>query len=593
MIVKDPLCGMPVDSEKTAFKAETLGKVYYFCSEQCMHRFIEAPRIAYLSMEVGIKNEIPTYSGGLGVLAGDTIRSSADLRVPLVAVTLVSRKGYLKQKLTEDGQQLEYPDEWNPSEFMSLASAESNVRIEGRNVRINAWIYDHQSLNGGVVPIIFLDTDVEGNSAEDRRITDCLYGGDDRYRLKQEIILGIGGVRMLKALGFNIRSYHMNEGHSSLLTLELLEENNMNVDKVRNLCIFTTHTPVEAAFDKFSYDLIQEMLRDEFPAFMDVLPKYGGQDKLNMTLLALNLSRYENGVTKAHMEYSRKLFPGHHIQAITNGVHSHTWTCPHFRELFDRHINGWANEPELLVRIDEIPEEEIWNAHLEAKKELIDFVKEKTGVEMDLSKLTIGFARRATTYKRANLIFSDLTRLKAANRKGGLQTIFAGKAHPRDESGKQMIREIFRYKALLKNDVKIVYLENYDMDMAAKLTSGVDVWLNTPLPPYEASGTSGMKAAHNGVVNFSVLDGWWIEGCVEDVTGWAIGPAPNELVNDEERRTRELEDLYFKLDYIVIPTFYERRDKWIQMMKNSIGKVAYYFNSHRMMRRYITEAYLY
>jgi starch phosphorylase len=593
MIVKDPLCGMPVDPEKTEFKAETLGKIYYFCSEQCMRRFLEAPRIAYLSMEVGIKNEIPTYSGGLGVLAGDTIRSSADLRVPLVAVTLASRKGYLKQKLTEDGQQLEYPDEWDPSRFMDLASAESNVRIEGRNVKINAWLYDYQSLNGGVVPIIFLDTDVEGNSAEDRKITDCLYGGDDRYRLKQEIVLGIGGVRMLKALGFNIRSYHMNEGHSSLLTLELLEENNMNVDKVRTLCIFTTHTPVEAAFDRFSYDLVQEMLRDEFPSFMDVLPKYGGQDKLNMTLLALNLSRYENGVTKAHMEYSRKLFPGYHIQAITNGVHSYTWTCPHFREIFDKHISGWANEPELLVRINEVPEEEIWGAHLEAKKELIDFVKEKTGVEMDLSKLTIGFARRATAYKRANLIFSDLTRLKAANKKGGLQIAFAGKAHPRDESGKQIIREIFRYKALLNNDAKIAYLENYDMNMAAKLTSGVDVWLNTPLPPYEASGTSGMKAAHNGVINFSVLDGWWIEGCVEDVTGWAIGPSPDEMVNEEERRTRELEDFYFKLDYIVIPTFYERRDKWIQIMKNSIGKVAYYFNSHRMMRRYITEAYLY
>ncbi len=593
MIIRDPICGMPLDPEKTTFKTETLGKTYYFCSEQCMYRFIESPRIAYLSMEIGIKSEIPTYSGGLGVLAGDTIRSSADLRIPLVAVTLVSRKGYLKQKLTEEGQQLESSDEWDPSKFMKLAPAESNVRIAGRNVKINAWIYDYQSPNGGVVPIILLDTDVEGNSPEEKRITDYLYGGDDSYRLKQEIVLGIGGVRMLKALGFNIKSYHMNEGHSSLLTLELLKENNMDDEKVNNLCIFTTHTPVEAAFDKFSYDLVQEMLRDEFSSFMDVLPKYGGQDRLNMTLLALNLSKYENGVTKAHMEYSRRLFPGHYIQSITNGVHSYTWTCQHFRELFDKYVPGWANEPELLVRVDEVPGEEIWDTHLKAKRDLIDFVKEKNGTELDHSKLTIGFARRATSYKRATLIFSDLKRLRETNQRGNFQLVFAGKAHPRDELGKQMIREIYKYKDLLKDDMKIAYLEDYNMDMAAKLTSGVDVWLNTPLPPYEASGTSGMKAAHNGVINFSVLDGWWIEGCIEGVTGWAIGPAPDKSIDEDERRNRELEDLYSKLDYIIIPMFYEGRDTWINTMKNSIGKVAYYFNSHRMMRRYITEAYLY
>ena len=589
-VIRDPVCGMPVEPEKVKFKAEFGGRIYYFCSEYCKRRFFERPRIAYFSMEVGIKSEIPTYSGGLGVLAGDTIRSSADLKIPLVAVTLVSRKGYLKQKITEEGEQLEYPDEWDPSEYMTLLPPIVEVSIENREVKIRAWLYEHQSVTGGVVPVLFLDTDVEGNASEDRRITDVLYGGDERYRLKQEIVLGIGGVRMLEALNFNVAKYHMNEGHSSLLTLELLRKNNMDPDRVKNLCVFTTHTPVEAAFDKFPYDLVEELLGSTFP--IEALKKYGGEDLLNMTFLALNLSKYTNGVTKAHMEYSRKLFPGHHIMSITNGVHSYTWTSPFFRELFDKYIPGWANEPELLVRVGPIPDEEIWEAHTKAKRALFEFIKERTGVKLDLDVLTLGFARRATAYKRATLIFSDMDRLREVNRIGKIQLVFAGKAHPKDIPGKMIIKEIYSYMRQLKDEMKIVYLENYNMKMAVRITSGVDVWLNTPLPPLEASGTSGMKAAHNGVLNFSVLDGWWVEGCVEGVTGWAIGPPPNEPIGEDERRRRELKDLYNKLEYLIIPTFYERRDEWISMMNNSIGKVAYYFNSHRMMQRYATEAYL-
>jgi starch phosphorylase len=541
-------------------------------------------------MEIGIRSEIPTYSGGLGVLAGDTIRSSADLRIPLVAITLIARKGYLKQKLTEDGRQIEYPDEWDPSKFMDQMPVEVEVTINGRKVKVHSWLYEYQSLTGGLVPILFLDTDVQGNAPEDRQITDFLYGGDESYRLKQEIILGIGGIRILNALDFNLRKYHMNEGHSSLLTLELLKRNGMDPDKVRNVCIFTTHTPVEAAFDKFPYDLVQELLNDEFP--LDVIKKEGGPDKLNMTLLALNFSKYINGVTKAHMEFSKKLFPGHTIWAITNGVHSYTWTCEAFRELFDKYIPGWANEPELLVRVDEIPNNELWSAHMNAKKDLLDFVNKKTNVSMDPSVLTIGFARRATAYKRATLIFSDINQLREINKRGKIQLVLSGKAHPRDISGKEMIREIFRYKTMLKDELKIAYLENYDIDTAAKLTSGVDVWLNTPLPPLEASGTSGMKASHNGVINFSVLDGWWLEGCIEGITGWSIGPSPEEQLNEDDRRIRELQDFYNKLLYLVVPMYYNNRDAWVDMMEKSVGKVAYYFNSHRMMRRYVTEAYM-
>jgi starch phosphorylase len=579
-----------LDPEKTPFKAEFLGNQYYFDSEYCMTSFVEGTKVAYFSMEIAVNNDVPTYSGGLGVLAGDVVRSSADLRIPLVAVTLVSKKGYLKQKITLDGWQLEYPEEWEPSKFMKLLPQTASVKISGKEVKIGAWVYEQDSLTGGTIPVLFLTTDVEGNGQEDRQITDFLYGGDDLYRLKQEIVLGIGGVRILEALGINVKKYHMNEGHSSLLTLELLKNNQLNADKVRNLCVFTTHTPVAAALDKFPYDLLSETLETEVP--QETLQKYGGEDGLNMTVLALNLSKYTNGVTEEHMEYSRKLFPGYHIQEITNGVHSYTWTCPCFRTLFDKYIPRWANEPELLVRVDAIPEEELWEAHMNAKRDLLDFVHTSSGLQMDTDVLTIGFARRATAYKRATMIFTDIEKLKEVKSQGRIQLIFAGKAHPKDEMGKRLIKEIYENRDRLKGELNIAYLENYNMEMAGKLTSGVDVWLNTPLPPYEASGTSGMKAAHNGVINFSVLDGWWIEGCVEGLTGWAIGPSPNQMLDEQQRRKREIDDLYNKLEYLIIPKFYEQQDAWVGMMRNSIGKIAYYFNTHRMMRSYATDAYL-
>ncbi len=590
MFIKDPVCGMPLDPSTTQFTANFLSKQYYFDSEYCMSSFIEGAKIAYFSMEIGINSAMPTYSGGLGVLAGDVIRSSADLRIPLVALTLLSKKGYLKQKLTPDGWQMEYPEEWDPSKFMKLLPETATVKISGRDVKIGVWVYEQESLTGGTIPVLFLTTDVEGNTQEDREITDFLYGGDEKYRLKQEIVLGIGGLRILEALKINVKKYHMNEGHSSLLTLELLKNNDLNADKVKNRCVFTTHTPVAAAFDKFSYDLLSEVLETEVPE--KTLKEYGGSDKLNMTLLALNLSKYTNGVTEAHMEYSRKLFPGYHIQEITNGVHSYTWTCSHFRKLFDKCIPRWANEPELLVRVDTVPDEDLWEAHMKAKQDLLDFVQTSSGLQMDTNALTLGFARRATEYKRAAMIFSDIEKLKEVNSQGKIQFIFAGKAHPKDEQGKNLIKEIYEFKDRLKGEIEIVYLENYNMEMAGKLTSGVDVWLNTPMPPMEASGTSGMKAAHNGVINFSVLDGWWIEGCVEGLTGWAIGPSPDQAISDEQRRKREINDLYNKLEYVIIPKFYQERDGWIGMMRNSIGKVAYYFNTHRMMRRYATDAYL-
>jgi|WetSurMetagenome_2_1015567.scaffolds.fasta_scaffold04526_2 glycogen phosphorylase len=590
-----PVCGIQIDPHDVAARTNITfdslgGKKYSFCSENCRRHFQEDPRIAYFSMEIGVLANMPTYSGGLGVLAGDIVKSSADLRLQMVAISLVSRKGYFRQKLTEQGDQQELPDEWDPAKTLALMPNTVTLNIEGRPVKVQAWLYEYQSVTGGMVPILFLDTDCQDNNPEDRRITDHLYGGDKTYRLKQEIVLGIGGTKILKTLPFKIRKYHMNEGHSSLLTLELLKENGFNEEKVRNLCVFTTHSPVEAAFDQFSYELVQKMLGKEY--MLSDMHQYAGTENLNMAYLALNLSKYINGVSLAHVDYSRKLFPGRYIRAVTNGVHSYTWTSLYFRQLFDKYIPGWANEPILLAKASEIPSSEIWDAHCKAKQNLLSFVEKSKGVQLDPEALTIGFARRATGYKRATLIFSDLHRLRDINRRTKIQMIFAGKAHPNDIDGKRLIRQIHEYANILKDQMSIVFLENYNMETAFKLTSGVDVWLNTPVPPMEASGTSGMKAAHNGVINFSVLDGWWLEGCTEGVTGWAIGPHPRELLEEKIRRELELQDLYSKLEYLIIPTYYNQRDAWVNLMKNSIAKIAYYFQTQWVVRRYITEAYL-
>lgn len=559
------------------------------------------PKIAYFSMEVGIQNDIPTYSGGLGVLAGDTIRSSADLKLPMIAITLVSKKGYFRQELDDKGRQTEMPASWNPAKYMTLLPTRISVQIEGRDVVVQAWLYKVKSLTSGSLPVFFLDTDVEGNPLEDREITSYLYGGDLSYRLKQEIVLGIGGVRMLHELGFEIKKYHMNEGHSSLLTIELLNMHKRPIEdvwderlvwdigKIKDLCVFTTHTPVEAGHDQFPYELVKSVLGELIP--FDVLKNLGGKDHLNMTLLGLNLSEYVNGVAKKHREVSRNMFPGYEINAITNGVHSYTWTFESLKCLFDAYLPGWANEPELFVRVGRIPDEELWKAHMEAKQNLFSYIKSKTGIELDPEILTIGFARRATAYKRPHLLFSDIPRLEKIGA-GKLQIVYAGKAHPRDEPGKRLIENIFSFRDRLKGKIKIVYLKNYDMDIALRLVSGVDVWLNTPLRPLEASGTSGMKAAHNGVLNFSILDGWWIEGHIEGFTGWSIGPSPTETKLHGNVDARDAEDMYKKLEHTIIPLFYSNRHTWTRMMQNAIGKNAYYFNTHRMMRRYVTEAYI-
>ncbi len=552
-------------------------------------------KTAYFSMEIGINEKFPIYSGGLGVLSGDTIKSCADLKVPLIAVSLINKKGYFSQVLDMDGNQKEFPENWNPADYFELLPDKVTVKIEGREVLVQAWQYEVRGISGFSVPILFLDTDIEDNEVIDRDLTCYLYGGDEKYRLKQEAILGIGGIRMLKKLGHSrVWRYHMNEGHSSLLTVELMNERKKengdawNVDDVRRMCVFTTHTPVPAGHDQFSYDIVESVLGDLIP--IDVLRELGGSDKLNMTHLALNSSHYVNGVAKKHRKISREMFPGYHIDSITNGVHTITWTCESFKNLYNKYIPGWQNDPFSLRYALNIPDEEISEAHNTAKRNLIDYVNSETDAGLEYDTLTIGFARRVTAYKRINLVFRDTDRLvDIAKKAGKIQFIFAGKAHFKDQTGKALIKEIVSVSRKLKDSIKIVFLQNYDMGIAKKLVSGVDLWLNTPQKPLEASGTSGMKAAHNGVPSLSILDGWWIEGCIENYTGWAIG----SMLESEGVDVENAASLYDKLEKDIIPTYYENKKKWLDIMAHSIALNASFFNTHRMVQQYVLSAYSY
>jgi starch phosphorylase len=553
-------------------------------------------RIAYFTMEIGIRPEIHTYSGGLGILAGDTARSAADLELPMVFVTLISRQGYLSQSIDEEGSQQEAADPWEPADWAKPLAAMVAVTIEGREVWIRPWLYELESPTGNRVPVIMLDTQVEQNDLEDRKITDRLYGGDSTHRLKQEVVLGIGGERALRALGFEISTYHLNEGHAAFLPVTLMRRFRRTsasgasngayaIEAVRERCVFTTHTPVEAGHDRFSYEQVTSVLGDMFE--LEQLRALGGDDMLNMTRLALNLSRYVNGVARQHAETTRKLFPGYRIQSVTNGVHTAQWAHPAMARLFSTLAPNWALEPESLRHIEELDNDAIWAARCEARDDLIEEVRRRSGVAFDPALPIVSFARRMTSYKRPDLLFSQMERLRAIAEKTPFQAVFAGKAHPRDEPGKALIRQISEQSRALDGNPRIVFLGGYDMSLGAKLVSGSDVWLNNPLPPMEASGTSGMKAALNGVINFSVLDGWWIEAWQEGVTGWAIDPPADNLSPEQHAAA-----LYAKLADVILPLFHNDRAAWIWMIKQSIGKIAPVFNTTHMMRRYAAEAYL-
>jgi starch phosphorylase len=549
-------------------------------------------------MEIALENSVPTYAGGLGVLAGDMLRSAADEGVPMVGITLAYHKGYFEQALDAEGQQLESPSAWDPASVAERMDATANVTIEGRPVKVAAWRYDVTGFGPESVPVYLLDTALPENDPQDQELTDRLYGGDRRYRLCQEVILGMGGVRLLRALGYlNLESYHMNEGHSAFLTMALMEEQlrargkpcggfDGELSELRQKCVFTTHTPVPAGHDVFDRALLTQVIGEERSDGLAAASlMLNGQ--LNMTELALYSARYVNSVAMRHREISSTMFPRFSIRAITNGVHAATWTSPPFQDLYDRSIPEWRKDNHYLRYAKGLPLDEIQQAHSAAKQTLFKTIAHETGVALDEAVLTLGFARRAAVYKRADLLLSDPERLEAmAASLGPLQIIYAGKAHPADEEGKALIRRVFCNGAQLHNGVRLIYIPNYDMRWGGLLTSGVDLWVNTPLRPYEASGTSGMKAALNGVPSLSVLDGWWLEGHAEGVTGWSIGDD-----GPPEGSQSEAASLYDKLEKVILPLFYATPLAYTEVMRGAIAFNGSFFNTQRMLRQYVSNAY--
>jgi starch phosphorylase len=557
---------------------------------------LSARTVAYFSMEIALDPSLPTYSGGLGVLAGDTLRSAADTAADMVDVSLVHRRGYFRQHLDAVGQQTESDVPWSPETTLPSAGETISLTMQGREVRICAWRFDVVGTAGHIIPVFLLDTDLEGNDSWDRHLTDHLYGGDTYYRLCQETVLGLGGLKILDALGCRPEVYHMNEGHASLLAIGLLEEQagdaglpgatDAEADIVRQQCVFTTHTPVPAGHDQFGLDQMFQVLGQERA---EAIERFGclHNNLMNMTYIALRFARFVNGVAMQHGKVSQVMFPDHTISAITNGVHAATWLSKPMQALLDREVPAWRRDNAYFRSVYGIVPEEIASCHRETKRRLFANVTERSGEagqKFDPEVLTLGFARRVATYKRASLLFTDPERLvQIAEAIGGLQILFAGKAHPADLAGKELIRGVFEQAAHLNSaSLKIVYLENYDWELGGLLTQGVDVWVNTPRRPYEASGTSGMKAALNGVPSLSVLDGWWIEGCAEGITGWAI--------EDGETEAAEAASLYEKLEHSIAPLFAQPA-AWAKMQQHCVAINGSFFNTHRMLHQYVTNAY--
>lgn len=557
------------------------------------NRESEKYKIAYLSMEIALESDIKTYAGGLGVLAGDTLKSGADLRIPMVGITLLNDQGYFKQKINKKGEQTELPANYNFSKLIKTKNI-ITVKIGSDNVKVGAFKYEIIGKGGFKVPVYLLNTNIKGNKKEYLNLTGQLYRADKEYRLKQEIVLGRGGVKMLKSLGYkNISKFHINEGHGSLAAIELFLKSSKKITKkkieeVQNKCLFTTHTPIQAGHDVFPLDFFKKFQKD-FPFKLPGLIK---NKEVNMTRIGLYFSHYINGVAMSHREVSTKMFPDYPIYSITNGVHSETWTCDEFKKTYDKYIPNWRNSSLSLRNAFNIPLTVIWNTHQEAKKELINYIYKKQKIKLEQNVFTIGFARRFTGYKRSNLLFYDMKKLlKIHDKVGKIQIIYAGKAHPNDQDGKEMIRYIHEIKEKHKDKIKIVFLEGYEMNLAKKLIAGVDIWLNTPLPPNEASGTSGMKAAHNGVPHFSTLDGWWIEGFINRKTGWSIGQRRDHL-NLKDLNKKDAESLYYKLENKILPRYYNFPQRWRETMRHTIAVNASFFNTERMLQQYIQEAYL-
>jgi starch phosphorylase len=598
--------------------------------------------IAYFSMEYGLHETLPIYSGGLGVLAGDHLKEASDLGLPLVGVGFMYAQGYFSQRIGEDGWQ-EALNKFLTFEHLPAAVVIRDgkpltieINLPDRDIHAQIW-----EVRVGRVPLYLLDSNVEGNSDYDRLLTGRLYWSDLDRRIVQEMLLGIGGVRALRALGYNPAVWHMNEGHASFLTLERIRERVAggatfaeSAKGTLSQNVFTTHTPVPAGNDEFPLWLMEKyfanywgelgVTRDEFMEVAKHRQPHG--DMYSMPILALKLSGASNGVSELHGQVARGMWnflwqdrdlndvP---IRHVTNGVHTHNWLARRLNILLEKHLGAdWydhLDEPSVMEKIDGIPEMELWAIRLHLKRKLAFYMRERvrdrwrqggfhpvqvvsSGVLINPYALTIGFARRFATYKRASLVLSDVERLlEIINRPNmPVQVIFAGKAHPADEPGKQLIQHVYRTVKKAETGGRLVFLEDYDMNLARYLVQGVDVWMNTPRRPYEASGTSGMKAAINGVLNFSVLDGWWREA-YNGINGWAIGEE-REYESVEVQDAADAESLYHTLENEIIPLYYDRNSReisheWIARMKNAMKTVIPQFSARRMVKDYVEKFY--
>ncbi|WP_457751293.1 maltodextrin phosphorylase [Thermococcus sp.] len=581
--------------------------------------------IVYLCMEYGITRSLPIYSGGLGILAGDHVKTASDLGLPFIAIGLLYKHGYFRQEIDENGKQVEVFPEYKPEEMPIKPVLDKNgerllieVPIEDRTVYARAF-----EVKIGRVKIYLLDMDVPENSEDDRKICDYLYNAEMDKRIKQEILLGIGGMHLLQRMGIEPGVIHLNEGHPAFANLQRIAwylEKGLSFTEalsiVRGTTIFTTHTPVPAGHDKFPIEEVQARLAKFLEGREELLELGKEKDELNMTLLAIRTSSYVNAVSKLHAEVSKvmwqHLWPGVPldeipIEAITNGVHTMTWVHNEMRKLFDRYIGRvWREHTNLegiWYAVEHIPDDELWQAHVEAKRQFIEILRKKAmirnerlGIDtplpsIDSNALIIGFARRFATYKRATLILSDLKRLSKIlnNPERPVYIVFGGKAHPMDEGGKKFLKRIYEVSQMPEFRGKIFLVENYDMGTARHMVSGVDVWLNTPRRPLEASGTSGMKSGLNGVLNASIFDGWWVEG-YNGKNGWVIGEESTKPETEEDD-PKDAEALYDLLEKEIIPIYYENRAKWIYMMKESIKSIAPRFSTHRMVKEYMDRFY--
>jgi len=540
-------------------------------------------------MEVGVDSRIRTYSGGLGVLAGDMAYSFADLGYPATFVTLLSRNGYTSQRLDASAGQLDSPEPWDWKELLSPTGVMTTMEVWGKPQTIGAWEY--RIRGKAETSVLFLDVDYSQNDRAVREATDRLYGGEPTDRLTQDIILGIGGYRVLKALGRDVDMYHLNESHAAFAIIELLRDAG-SAEATRRKCAFTTHTPVAAGNDVFRVEAVEGALKGYSWVNWGEESSDGA---VNLSRLASKYSGVTSAVSMKHSFVAERVVGHDRIVYVTNGAYHRRWVHPELKKLYDKHLGGWEDTPSLMGGAVELPSEALSSAHAVAKHSLVNLVNLRHPGHFDESVLTICVAKRFTGYKRNGMLLGDQEKLQMiAEEEGGLQVVYAGKTHPRDASAKAMLADILRKADLLNRaarKVRVAVLENYDIDMAKVLVAGADVWLNNPRRPLEACGTSGIKAAMNGVLNLSVYDGWWLEGGIDGVNGWGVGKRADWSDLSDSVEGEDEASLYSKLSTSVLPTFYKERERWVDMQKRSIATVGPLFNSYRMVEEYVTRVY--